>query len=211
MTPRPRFLGRSAALLAALALAACSSLFGAPPENLYRLAPQTNFPAGLPHRDVRLVIDVPRASPGLDSSRIALVRPPVSVDYFAESAWTDRAPLVVQAALLESFENSGRLVALDRDSIEAEPDFLLRTELRHFEAEYDSAAGPPLARVAMRVRLVGAGDRRIVAETAFSRSERAAANDVPHIVAALDRALGQVIDDIVAWTLADPALSAPRR
>jgi cholesterol transport system auxiliary component len=159
---------------------------------------------------VRLVIDVPRASPGLDSSRIALVRPPVSFDYFADSAWTDRAPVVVQAALLESFENSGRLVALDRDSIEAEPDFVLQTELRHFEAEYDRATGPPLVRVAIRVRIVSAGGRRIVAATAFSRSARAAANDVPSIVAALDRALGEVIDEIVAWSLANPALSAPR-
>jgi cholesterol transport system auxiliary component len=211
MTPRPRFLRRSAAFFLVLALAACSSLFGGPPENLYRPTPQTSFPANLPSRDVRLVIDVPRASPGLDSSRIALVRPPVSFDYFADSAWTDRAPVVVQAALLESFENSGRLVALDRDSIEAEPDFVLRTQLRHFEAEYDRATGPPLARVAIRVRLVSAGDRRIVAETAFSRSARAAANDVPNIVAALDRALGEVIDEIVAWSLANPALSAPRR
>jgi cholesterol transport system auxiliary component len=211
MTPRPRLLRRSAALFLALALAACSTLFGGPPENLYRLSPQHSFPASLPYRDARLVIDVPRASPGLDSSRIALVRPPVSFDYFADSAWTDRAPLVVQAALLESFENSGRLLALDRDSIEAEPDFVLRMELRHFEAEYDSATGPPLARVAIRVRLVSAGDRRIVAETAFSRSERAAANNVPDIVAALDRALGGVIDEIIPWCLANPALSAPRR
>ena len=211
MTPRRRFAGLATALAAAFALAACSTLFGAPPVSLYRLAPQQSFPATLPHRDVRLAIDVPRASPGLDTARIALFRPPVSLDYFADSAWTDRAPLVIQAVLLESFENSGRVVTLDRDSGAGEPDFALHTELRHFEAEYDSATAPPEVRVALRVRLVRTDDRRIVAETVLSRSARAAANDVPHIAAALNDALGAVMQEIVAWTLADPALSARRR
>ena len=209
MTRPPVLARRCAALAAVLALAACSSLFGGPPENLYRLAPQQSFSASLPYRNVQLVIDAPRASPGLDTVRIALLRPPVSFDYFADSAWTDRAPLVVQSALLQSFENSGRLTALDRDAIEGEPDFILRTELRHFEAEYDKAATPPEVRVALRVRLVRAQDRRIVAQAAFARREKAAANDVPHIVAALDHALGGVIGEIIAWTLANPALSSP--
>ncbi|HEV2303803.1 MAG TPA: ABC-type transport auxiliary lipoprotein family protein [Stellaceae bacterium] len=211
MMPLPRFPRRAAALATMLALGACSSLFGGPPENLYRLASRHSFPASLPRRDVRLVVDVPGASPGLDTTRIALIRPPVSFDYFADSAWTARAPLVVHAALLESFENSRRLTVLDRDSFEAGSDFVLRTELRHFEAEYDSAAAPPQARVAIRVRLVSAGERRIVAEAAFAGREKAAANDVPHVVAALNDALGGVIDEIVAWTLANPALSAARR
>ncbi|HVH75060.1 MAG TPA: ABC-type transport auxiliary lipoprotein family protein [Stellaceae bacterium] len=206
-----RFSRPAAALAAMLALAACSSLFGGPPESLYRLAPIRSFPAALPHRGARLVIDVPRASPGLDTTRIAVVRPPVSFDYFADSAWTERAPLLVQSALLESFENSGRLTVLDRDSFEAEPDFVLRMELRHFEAEYLGGAAAPVARVALRVRLVSAGGRRIVAEAAFARSEKAAANDVPQIVTALDRALEGVIGEVVAWTLGNPALSSPRR
>jgi cholesterol transport system auxiliary component len=212
MTPL-RLFRRAAALAAALALAACSNLFGGPPINLYHLTPERSFAASLPYRDVRLVVDVPSASPGLDTARIALVRPPVSFDYFAQSAWTDRAPLMVQAALLESFENSGRLTALGPDSLAAEPDFVLRSELRHFEAIYESPnpAAPPVARVALRVRLLSAANPRIVAEAAFARGETAAANDVPQIVAALNRALGGVIDEVVAWTLGNPALSALRR
>jgi ABC-type uncharacterized transport system auxiliary subunit len=40
---------------------------------------------------------------------------------------------------------------------------------------------------------------------------RATANEIPQIVLAFDEALGGVMEDIVVWTLRNPALSAKRR
>jgi cholesterol transport system auxiliary component len=195
-----------------LALAGCSGLFGgSAPTHLYRVSPKSAYPANLPHRLVQLLVDVPLAPAGLDSSRIALTRSAVSIDYFADSEWTDRAPLLMQTALVASFENSKAIDAIDRESVGLRADFILKPEIRHFEAVYASSNGPPDVWVAINVRLVNTSDRDIVAQAAFERRQRASANDVPSIVAAFDEALGGVMKEIVVWTVTNPALSVRRR
>jgi cholesterol transport system auxiliary component len=195
-----------------LLTAGCASLLGLPPSpHLYRVTPKSTYPANLPHLPTQILIDVPLTPAGLDSSRIALSRSTFSIDYFADSEWTERVPLLVQTALLESFENSGAIAAIDRESMGLRADFILKTEIRHFEALYDSPNGAPEVWVAIIARLVNPSGRDIVAHASFQRRERAAANDMGRIVVAFDEALGAVMADIVAWTARDPALSARRR
>jgi cholesterol transport system auxiliary component len=194
-----------------LTLAGCSGLFGGgDAPHLYRLTPKSTYPPNLPHRSVQLLINEPLAPAGLDKSRIALSRSPVSIDYFADSEWTDRAPLLVQTAILQSFENSKAITAIDRESVGLRADFILDPEIRHFEAVYDSANGPPEIWVAINVRLVNPSSRDVVAQTLFERRERASANDVPSIVTAFDEALGGAMKEIVVWTVTNPALSVKR-
>lgn len=189
------------------ALAGCSGLFGGQPTHLYRVTPKSTYPPDLPHRSVQLLVDAPFAPAGLDTARIALSRSAVSIDYFADSEWTDRAPLLVQTAILQSFENSKTITAIDRESVGLRADFILRTEIRHFEAVYDSSSGPPEVWVAINARLVNPSSRDVVAQTSFERRRRASANDIPSIVSAFDEALGGVMKDIVIWTVTNPALS----
>ncbi len=196
----------------ALVLASCASLLGVgPAPHLYRVTPQRSFPPNLPHPPVQLLVDVPLAPAGLDTARIALSRSAVSIDYFADSAWTDRVPLLVQTALLESFENSKAITAIDRETVGLRADFVLQTEIRHFEALYDSPNGPPTVWVAINVRLINPAGREIVAQASFERHEPASANEIPPIALAFDEALGAVMEQIVVWTARDPALSTKRR
>ena len=97
-----------------------------------------------------------------------------------------------------------------RESVGLRADFILKTELRHFEAVYDSSNGPPEIWVAANVRLVNPSTRDVVAQTSFERRERASTNDVPSIVLAFDEALGGVRKEIVVWTVTNPTLSAKR-
>ena len=209
--PAARLSHRFVPIVIVLALAGCSGLFGgSAPAHLYRVTPKSTYPANLPHRPVQILVDVPLAPAGLDSSRIALSRSAISIDYFADSEWTDRAPLLVQTALVESFEDSNTINAIDRESVGLRADFVLKTEIRHFEAVYDSPNGPPDVWTAINVRLVDPSNRDIVAHSSFERRQRASANDVPSIVAAFDEALGGVMKDIVVWTVTNPALSVKR-
>jgi cholesterol transport system auxiliary component len=195
-----------------LVLAGCTKLLGvSAPGNLYRVTPKSTYPPALPRLAQQLLVDVPLAPAGLDTARIALSRSAVSIDYFADSEWTERVPLLVQTALVESFENSKTITAIDRESIGLRPDFILRTEIRHFEAVYDSPSRPPAVWVAINARLVDSAERRIVAQAAFEGHAAALAIDVPSIVLAFDEALGGVMKDIVVWTVTNPALSAKRR
>ncbi|HEY3909603.1 MAG TPA: ABC-type transport auxiliary lipoprotein family protein [Stellaceae bacterium] len=204
-----RIARRSLTAGAVLALTGCASLLGvSPPGHLYRLTAAGAYPANLPRVRAQLLIDLPQAPAGIDTSRIALSRSPLSLDYYADSEWTDRVTALVQTALLASFENSGAITAIDRESIGLRPDFVLETEIRHFEAVYDRNTAPPTAWVAIIARLVAMPRRRIAAQTAFERRVPAAANNIPDAVAAINSAADAVMREIVLWTLGDPALSA---
>lgn len=200
--------GRRSALLAALGfgLAGCSSLLTDPPKPLFQLTPKSTYPAGMPHLSGQLLIDVPLAPAGLDTSRIALSRSPVSLDYFADGEWTDRTPRLVQTALLESFENSRTVSAIDRETIGLGADLVLKPELRHFEAVYDSPDGVPQIWVLLNARLVKMPERKIIAQQSFEARYPAAANKIGDIVVAFDEALGKVMKELVVWTVTNPAL-----
>ena len=212
MTRRASLLSRrSIPVVLVLVLSGCSGLRGGGgPVHLYRITPKSSYPPNLPRRAVQLLIDVPLAPAGLDTARIALTRSPVSIDYFADSEWTDRAPLLIQTALLQSFENSRAITAIDRESVSLRADFILKPEIRHFEAVYDSPNGPPEVWVSINVRLINPSDREVVAHNAFERRQRASTNDLPSIADAFDDAVGAVMRDIVVWTLTNPALATRR-
>jgi cholesterol transport system auxiliary component len=188
---------------AAASLGACASLLpgqGAPAQ-LYTLTPKSSFAPDLPRVTWQLVVEQPVAAAGLNTSRIALQRSPVSLDYFARANWSDTAPALVQTLLVESFENTGRIVAIARESVRLRPDYLLQTELREFAAEYfPDPAQPPLVRVRLIARLV----RTIIATTQAERTQRAAGRDMEPIALAFDEALGAVIRRVVEWTLRAP-------
>jgi cholesterol transport system auxiliary component len=190
-------------------LAGCSGWFGgSAPAHLYRVTPASTYPPNLPHRSVQLLIDLPLAPAGLDTSRIALSRSAISIDYFADSEWADRVPLLVQTALVQSFDNSKAVNAIDRESASLRADFLLNPEISHFEAVYDSPNGAPEAWVSINVRLVNPAGRGIVAQASFEHRRRASANNMPAIISAFDDALGEVMKAIVVWTVTNPALAA---
>ena len=191
-------------LLSALALApaGCGNLLptgGAPPK-LYTLTAATDFAAGPPIRS-QLLVDVPVSAAALDTERIALSRSAITIDYYAEAAWTDRAPLMIQSLLVQSFENSGRITAIGRESLALRADYVLRPELRHFEADYHDA-GLPNAHVAIGIKLVKMADRAIVAQRNFEAMAPAAVNQMPAIVESFDKALHDAMRQIVDWTLA---------
>lgn len=186
----------------ALAPAGCSGLLaGGPAPNLYTLTPVPagDFPSG-PRVSWQLLVDPPVCTAALDTERIALSRSPTTLDYFADAAWTDHAPLMVQTLIVQSYENSNRLAAVGRDSIALRADYILSSELRHFEADY--ASGSPVPHVQLSVKLVKMPDRAIVAHQGFEATQRASANQVPSVVDAFNAALQKALRQTVEWTLA---------
>jgi len=190
-----------------LPLAGCSLLVPQSPPQLYRLtmriddAPHQPLGPGPPLHG-QLVIVVPEAPHSLDTDRIALTRNRTTLDYFAGSAWTDRAPGLLQGLLVQAFENSGRIVAVGSDSMDLTPDYLLETELRDFEAHYaETSDQPPTIAVTVDVKLVKMPDRRIIAGILAAENAPAPRNDLDGIVVAFDIAVGRVLARIVEWAL----------
>lgn len=205
-----RLIGRSAVLLigAGLALAACQLPGAGEPPNLFTLTPKNTFSPDLPQVKWQLLVETPVAAASLNTSRIALQHSPVTLEYYAQANWTDVAPAMVQTLLIESFENTGKIVAVSRETTTLRADYVLKTELREFQAEYDDG-GPPLIRVRINAKLVRMPDRAIIASHTVERTARAAGGDMQHIALAFDDALGQVLRRIVEWTLTAPGSTAP--
>jgi cholesterol transport system auxiliary component len=210
--PAVRIARRWVAGAAAIILSGCASLFVAnPPGHLYRLSADSAYPATLPRVTAQLLVDLPRAPAGIDTDRIALSQSPLSLDYYADSEWTDQLPGLVQTLLLVSFENSRAITAIDRESVGLRADFILKTEIRHFEAVGNGSGSPPSIWVAMTARLVAMPQREIIAQASFERHVPAVAADVPAVVAAFNAAANAVARDIVVWTVTNPTLSRKRR
>ena len=187
--------------LAALATACELTVPGqGPPPVLYRLTPKSTFSEDLPRVDWQLILEVPVADAGLNTTRVALLQTPTQLEYYARSSWTDRAPLMVQTLMIESFENSGRIVAVGRESVGLRADFILKTELREFQAEYHGAENPNV-RVGINVKVVEMPRRTIVASRSFEAEVEAEADAMTEIITAFDEALGKVLKHLVEWTL----------
>jgi len=187
----------------ALTLAACQVPGTGDPPQLYTLTPKSAFAGDLPTVEWQLIVETPVAAAGLSTSRIALQRSPLQLDYFARANWTDSAPLMVQTLLIESFENSKRIVAVSRESTNLRADYVLKTDLREFQAEYDGG-GPPLVRVRLSGKLVRLPERTIIASRSSELAVRATSTDMQSIIGAFDDALGKVLREQVEWTLRAP-------
>lgn len=190
---------------AALALAGCGggNLIGppSPAAQIYMLHPDFSAVADAPNVGWQLVVAVPEAAESLDTERLALERAPNLMDYYANSQWTDRLPLVVQSLLVEAFEKSGKIRAVGRETAGIRADYVLETEIRDFEAYYAAAETPPQVRVKIVASLLSALSREIAGTRVFEQEAPAAANDMPNITAAFTRAAAAAIEEIVGWTL----------
>lgn len=185
-------------------LAGCEGLvpgLGGPPPDLYTLTPKSVFDESLPRIEEQIVVEEPLAAGGLNSARIALRTKPIELQYFARSAWTERAPRMVQTLLVESFENTGRIVAVGRQAVGLRSDFNLKSELREFQAEYFNVGKLPLVRVRLNAKLVRQPRRNIVASQNFEATADSAGEDIDSIILAFDDALGKVLKRTVEWTL----------
>ena len=192
---------------AALVLSGCSSdLIGPPPAGqIYTVQP--DFPAASGGAQVNwaLAIMRPNVPGGLDSDRIALFQPGGTQDFYAASTYSDTTPALIQRALMNGFETSGRIGAVAREQDALHADYYLVIEVKDFAAHYATRDGIPTVTAAMTAKLVTTRGRKIVGSLAVSHSASAGANDVGAVTGALTTVLGQCVQDIVTWTLKQPA------
>lgn len=202
MIPRRLFLiGASSA-----ALAACGDLVG-PPEagTIYTVAPKFPAAAGGGAKVAwALAILRPAAAPGLDSDRIALTQPDGTMDFYAKATYPDRLPPLVQQALLEGFESSGRIDAVAREQDALHADYNLLIEIRDFAAHYAVADGVPSVAVALTAKLTTSHGRVIVGNLSVAKEGNASINSAAAAAQALQQALQGAVTEIVAWALSFP-------
>jgi cholesterol transport system auxiliary component len=121
--------------------------------------------------------------------------------YIAEARWAAPAQVLFDQAVDAAFETAGGHVRLVPRGAPAPTDYVLRLDVRNFEARYDAGAkAAPTVLVRVHAALTRDRNRTIVAEQVFEARVPARDNRVGAIVAAFDSGIGQVLSQLVAWT-----------
>ncbi|MBS0469545.1 MAG: membrane integrity-associated transporter subunit PqiC [Proteobacteria bacterium] len=196
---------------AAAALSACSNLIGPPePPPLYLLKPTPPPANGGPQAPWQLSIVLPVAPQSIDTDRIVILQPGDRMDFYANAAWQDRVPFLVQSALIDAFEADGRVKGIGRDTDGLKSDYLLESDIRDFQAQYSVADGIPTIEVRIVARLIAARGRSISSSLSARSEVQASENSIPAAVTAFNQALGAVIHQIVDWAATQPAPPKPQ-
>lgn len=190
-----------AVIVAAALLAGCGIVPGSgTPPRVFVLSPKSTYSPDLPKATWQLTVDMPVAEAGLNTQRIALQRNALTLEYYADANWVDTAPAMVQRLLVESFENTGKIVAVGRQSVLLRSDFNLLVDLREFQAEYRDGAAPRV-HVRLNGKLVRMPQRAIIGTMTAENLEQAQGTDMDAVVHAFDEALGKAMKRLVEWTI----------
>lgn len=198
-----RFRLPLAALLLAM-LGGCLSLIKEPdPITTYSLRPETAQDERWKSADWSLTVIRPNTNAFLDTNRIAVRPTPNVLQVYKGANWADTLPDLVQTALVEDFENSGRIRTVARQNSGVPAEVALLLDIRQFEAVYTPGARIPQASIRIHAKLLQYPGNRVIAIRTFSADVPAAGKHVPEVVRALEQGLAAVNGEIIGWTLAN--------
>ena len=192
-------------LLAAAAMAlltACSGLSSHEvPERIYIL--RAGVGSGSAPVKAALTVVRPVVHPGLDTNRIAVVRPGNELDYFAASRLGEPLPKVLAALALQSMSGDGgfaTVLSAERAGVPA--DFEMQLTARRFEAEYTASGATPSVQVALDCLLVASNPRRVLGDCSGAATEAATADRMGEIIPAMERAAQKALAEVRAKAVA---------
>jgi phospholipid/cholesterol/gamma-HCH transport system substrate-binding protein len=164
------------------------------PNTTFDLTAPSDFPA---IKDIKAQMTVPDLNATLvyDTQKM-LIRTPDGTYKSVEGAeWADNLPKLVQAKIVQSFENAKQLKSVSRPIDSMEPEYRLEIAIRGFQVVPDQT---PTALVELAARLVSdkgeVKDARI-----FKVTEPLKAVEADQAAAALNKAFAKAAQELVAW------------
>ena len=166
------------------------------PPNVVELTAPNDFPPLAKEPSVQLAVLRPSAPVALETQRILIETDGSMAPAFPDTQWSDSVPLLIQAKIIESFENAGYpRIATDMSGLAA--DYQLAIDLRAFRI---SGGATPQADVDLTAKLVDSAGA-IVSAKRFQASAPVSATDAAAAAAALNQAFAKTATDLVGWTL----------
>lgn len=169
-------------------------------KTIYDLVAVRTYPAARIPLPLQLAIPEPTTILTFDTQRLIVTPEGEALDpSIAQAQWADSIPKLIQARLIESFENYSETKAPVRPTDGVQVDATLLSDIQRFQID---VSGSPTAEVSLAVKIVNASGR-IVASRVFRSSQPVAQQlDAKTAVAALDRAFGDAAEQVVTWTAA---------
>jgi cholesterol transport system auxiliary component len=183
----------------ALLSVACAGLGGSSKAlDTYDLAVPSVSEKGSRKSGIQILVAEPQALKALDSESIVVRTSPSAIQYLGGAQWGDRLPKIVQARLIQAFENSGRFGGVGRPGEGLAIDHQIITDIRAFEVRTD---GTDVAVVEIFVKLLNDRNGVIIASKTF-RNTASAGTGPDAFVRALDSAFEVTASEIVLWSAA---------
>lgn len=164
----------------------------------YDLAAAKDFPAAQKPIGTQLVIPDPGAIILYDSQKILIRDADGTYSNIENAQWADNLPKLIQARLVQSFENAHQLKSVSRSSDQLAEAHRLELTIRGFQITRDAS---PQAIVDLTARLLD-DKGEVVDARAFTVTVPAKSTDAPAAVAAFNEAFAKVAGEIVNWTVA---------
>jgi len=172
---------------------------GAPKQGpaIYDLAAATAFPQIAKTIKGHLVVPDPSAIILFDTQKILIRSGAGTYTNVNAAQWADNLPKLLQARIVQSFENAHQLSAVSRPLEQLTAEYRLELAIRSFQIMLEPS---PNAVVDVTARLVS--DKGVVAGARmFTASIPAKSTEAADAVAALNQAFSQVAGEIVVWTV----------
>ena len=170
---------------------------GAPAQKVtYDLRAAQDQAAGGKTLKGQLAIPEPSAVAMLVTQRM-LFSPVKDYPGFADFIWADSIPKLLQARLIDSFENYDMAHAPLRQADVGEADVQLLVDVRAFRVATDTE---PTAQIGLSARLVDKSGK-VIASRLFEESQKLDRLEPAVVVAAFSDAFGRIARQIIGWTV----------
>jgi len=167
-----------------------------PPKITYDLRALQNPGAPGKTIDVQWAIPEPTAVAMLETQRF-LFSPAQEYPGFAEAMWADALPKLIQARLIESFENYDIAHAPLRMTDIGQTEFQLLIDVRQFRIAIESG---PAAEISLSARIVDKNGK-VIASRLFEEREKFANVTPAEAVSAFSEAFGRTAKNVITWTV----------
>jgi cholesterol transport system auxiliary component len=150
----------------------------------------------------QLQIPRPHASDLLDSPRIVVRPADGELQVYHGATWAAPVPDLVQDAVLEAFEDSGRIAGVTRRGAGVSGDYALLLDIRRFDSDY-AGGKVPNAEVQIVAKVLANDSNQVIATRMLHRTVAADGVAIGEVSRALGAALNGTLQELVGWTLVE--------
>ena len=163
----------------------------------YELVPPSVANLNTSRSLARILVRVPTALTAVDSNRIVFRQPRGRITWLSGVQWSDSVPRMVQARLVELFENTGSFAAVLRPGDGISSSHHLLTDIRRFELSFNN-----VVHLELSLKLLSRKSGSIVSSRVFT-SVALSGSSTESRIDAFDKAFSTMSRDIVVWVLSE--------
>ncbi len=144
-----------------------------------------------------LLIGVPESAPGFESSRMAYMRVPHELNFFATSQWAESPARMLTPLLVQRLERSRMWSSVIPMPTSIRGDY--RLDLTNVVFVHEFLQQPSRMRLAWRAQLMNLKDRQVIGTRNFVRDKEALTDDAYGGVLAAHEAVSRLLADLQGW------------